>query len=333
MKKILLSLAIITNILGAIVNAQIYFFEADSQAYEEIPLFFPSISTPIYYRIPLDFEFSFNDHLTDTLYFSGFYPHLENMGDTMMNIIGYSTPLSLARQLTFAFHPYKYDINGYTNDADINYITEGSAGNRIFKLQYKNIKNDADTNWPFIDYANVQLWLYEGTNNIEYRYGPSSWTQGGSPSPISLREFASFSTSELEIVSPEFDVHTFYGNPNNPTHLNYDDASLIPVTTWPSSGIVYRFIATPTGTSEKPKIHNFNLFPNPTSNNQAISLKSTEMLHYVNIQSIDGKILFEQNNIQSKTLEIPSQNWAKGVYVVQQTNTDGQSVSQKLIVE
>lgn len=333
MKKQALFLTFLSLICITTITAQVYRFEVDSQAYEEVPLYLPSVLTPLYYRTPIGFEFSFNGHITDTLYFPYFLPQLENMGDTMMRPAGYWDTIPLERKLTLAFHPYKDHINGYTSGADLYYRTEGPPGNQIFKLQYKNIYNMADTNWPFVDYANVQLWLYEGTNNIEYRYGPSSWTQGGFPRPISLREFYPFSTSELDIISPAFDVHTFYGNPNNPTHLNYDDASLTPVTTWPSSGIIYRFIATPTGISETTQINNRNLFPNPAFKGQAIFLKSIEMLNRVNIQSIDGKILFEQNNIQSNTLEIPSQNWAKGVYIVQQTNAQGQSFSEKLIID
>lgn len=54
----------------------------------------------------------------------------------------------------------------------IYYTTTGTAGNRIFKVEYRNVGRYLDNNGT--DSLNFQIWLYENNNAIEYRAGYSN---------------------------------------------------------------------------------------------------------------------------------------------------------------
>lgn len=77
--------------------------------------------------------------------------------------------------------PYEADMTdrGFNNSSaavsPISYLTTGVAGSRIGKIEFRNagFYNDITTN----DFINFQIWLYESTNIIEYRYGASNVTK------------------------------------------------------------------------------------------------------------------------------------------------------------
>lgn len=72
--------------------------------------------------------------------------------------------------------PYQADLTdrGYNTNqvavSPISYMTSGTAGSRICKIEFKNAGFYSDTTGA--DSTNFQVWLYEGTNVIEFRYGP-----------------------------------------------------------------------------------------------------------------------------------------------------------------
>jgi len=81
--------------------------------------------------------------------------------------------------------PYAMDLidRGYNTGtmlSPISYKTEGSAGSRIFKLEWKEAGSydEADslmtTNSEM--HISLQMWLYEGSNRIEFRFGANNIT-------------------------------------------------------------------------------------------------------------------------------------------------------------
>jgi len=79
--------------------------------------------------------------------------------------------------------PYAMDLcdRGYntaTMLSPISYKTEGNAGSRIFKLEWKEagsfdeVDSLATTN--SVMHISLQMWLYEGSNRIEFRYGANN---------------------------------------------------------------------------------------------------------------------------------------------------------------
>ena len=59
--------------------------------------------------------------------------------------------------------------------SDIRYTTTGTAGSRIFKMEIYNagFEEEFFINGELKDSISIQLWLYEGSNITEFRYGPS----------------------------------------------------------------------------------------------------------------------------------------------------------------
>lgn len=131
---------------------------------------------------PIGFNFKFlnNTNSSDSILFStwGFLAFRNEyfpspliwMGRSMVPFAGDLREKSLAQ--------------GGAPESDISYQTTGTAGSRIFKLQCKNIGFYDDTTGT--DSLNFQVWLYEGSNVIEYHYGPSQlddnawyWQDGG----------------------------------------------------------------------------------------------------------------------------------------------------------
>src|SRR5690554_3361506 len=57
------------------------------------------------------------------------------------------------------------------SQSNISYKVEGDSGSQILKIEWNNVGfwDDMTGN----DFMNFQVWLYEGSNSIEYRYGSS----------------------------------------------------------------------------------------------------------------------------------------------------------------
>ena len=57
-----------------------------------------------------------------------------------------------------------------TPQSSVSYKTEGIAGSRICKIQFKNAGFYGDSTMQ--DYVNFQIWLHEANDIIEFHYGP-----------------------------------------------------------------------------------------------------------------------------------------------------------------
>ena len=67
------------------------------------------------------------------------------------------------------------ELEGDESLSPISYKVEGSAGNHILKVEWKNAGsyNELDENGTLDMFVNFQLWLFEGSNKIEFHIGPS----------------------------------------------------------------------------------------------------------------------------------------------------------------
>jgi hypothetical protein len=120
------------------------------------------------YTVPIGFPFTLNGHdLT----------HLSFFGFGFLLAAPTSNP-----DIQVGVFPFEADLidRGALEEIEslspIGYQLEGAPGSRIFKLEIKNAGSyyelaDNDESTMFI---NLQLWLYEGSNKVEFRYGPMS---------------------------------------------------------------------------------------------------------------------------------------------------------------
>ena len=142
----------------------------------------------------------------------------------------------------FPFEADLMDRGGLDDDevslSPISYVVEGVPGNRIFKLEFKN----AGSYFEMLQYNTLdmfisfQMWLYEGTNTIQFRYGPSSiddpdvFYDGYTGAFIGAIKYDEFD----DVLS---DVHWLTGNPSNPFLSSNDGPE--PLNGTPPNGTVY----------------------------------------------------------------------------------------------
>lgn len=253
----------------------------------------------------------------------GFQFQIANYSINSINVVedGYGGVLSNIQSLdtgTGAFIvPVFQDIvdlgfTGGTSLSNISYKVEGTNGARIFKLEYNNVGFlDDDTTSDFINY---QVWLYESTNVIEFRYGPS---QINNPvgsfedlSGLGIGLFPSLMTETGTVLST---CYTLSGDPENPMVTAIEPGQEIDEFSLngnPNTGIVYRFTPGILNTQAF-ETTNFKIYPNPVKD--VFSIQTKEPINRMFITNTLGVNVFTRDarfdNINIS--ELPS-----GVYFI-----------------
>lgn len=196
--------------------------------------------------------------------------------------------------------------------SDISYKTEGVVGSRIFKLEWKNVGffQEIFVDGISSDFMNCQLWLYEGSNIIEYHYGPSSISN---PSQsfngnvgIGVGVFTKYNISTEALVENSYILS---GDPSSPT-LNYS-TQINYIAGVPNNGTVYRFTPKNLAVNDVHNIKNFEIFPTVTKDYINIKTASNEKIVFLQIFDNQGRLIKIYNNASNK---INVQNLNSGVY-------------------
>ena len=110
-------------------------------------------------------------------------------GDTLLNAVPVNNLRSTTRNI---LAPLWDDLAVTSSETDIKYKVTGSAPNRIFTVEWKNVY----WNFASFDYnANFQVVLYENSNIIEFRYGSFPNTPISPSATIGLNENTKIVTS------------------------------------------------------------------------------------------------------------------------------------------
>jgi hypothetical protein len=184
-------------------------------------------------------------------------------------------PESVIAASVFAANLIDKDVNTDENSL-LRYVVDGNAGNRILKIEYNNL--GLATGAPE-DYVNFQVWLYEGSNSIEYRYGPMQINDPGAA-------FGGVGGIVAGLAELEFNNETFSGlllknDPTEPDTVLLQNAEQLfglNLQGFPEEGTLYRFCpqgvncaGAATATLEAGLVgKSVQLFPNPA--NQYCSL-------------------------------------------------------------
>ena len=113
--------------------------------------------------LPFTFNYGGNSFTTFKISSNGWM----QLGATSTATTNY-TPLSGTENNVIV--PFSRDLNGTLTTGTTYYVqTVGSAPNRITKVQWTAVKSFSSTVNP--ETANFQVWLYEGSNIVELRYG------------------------------------------------------------------------------------------------------------------------------------------------------------------
>lgn len=313
--------------MGVFMNAQsVYEFHTENIPYQNLvgstSLNNGNVWDDPAYAIPVGFEFHISTHTFSTIYIVEW-----NIGAVLS-----SRPDDNGVQPLFI--PVGQDIIdlGFgtgTSQSNISYITEGAAGSQILKIEWKNVGFVDDGTES--DFMNFQMWLYEGTDIIEYRYGPneinnpSGSFEGGTGLYVGLATSINMENGELED-----NAYVVKGNPENPTLIIIEPGIPDPrledaLDGMVSDGTVYRFGPQQLSTDDFTKF-DFQIYPNPTSD-------------YLNIktQSIDYNFsiynsLGQKMNVSSVENKIDVSNLSTGIYFIK-IETQTTSATKRFIIQ
>ncbi len=210
----------------------------------------------------------------------------------------------------------------------ISHKVEGTTGNRIFKLEYKNAgfyEELYSGNGNSTQFINMQLWIYETSGDIEYHFGPSNVTQ-----PFLVYD----SIGAIHGLVPDVDLITgsaslnsifLEGSANNP--IPFKDSTLRVVNGTPSNGTVYRFInGGNVSLNELTKTNqlSFSVFPNPTTDYISIDLALNDLVStIVSIYDINGKFV----SIKGFEKTINISDLEAGTYFLEIITKDGRGIA------
>ena len=229
-------------------------------------------------------------------------------------------------------------LNGGSGTSPVSYVTTGAVGSRICKVEFKNAGFYEDA--TATDYANFQLWLYETSNRIEFRYGPSLITDiqtdflGDDGTRIGLVYKAT-----LDINTPDYIVDTCSYVQGNATTANdvysttstsYFDVNAFAFTGVPDSGQVFQYA--PAGISSGVDEINkafaaVSVFP--THFSDAIIMTHDNQLLSAELRDLNGRTLVSETNAASlhklHVGQLPA-----GIYMLTLTNKNHQQKTYKL---
>ncbi len=200
--------------------------------------------------------------------------------------------------------------------SSINIQFDSLINQKIFKIEYKNVgfMKSKDTS----DYANFQVWLYEGTNEIEIRYGKikadtSAWLQ-------SIGPYVGIGKDEQKTLA------LLGGNPNNPKYLIHRDTFLLD---FPKENTIYQFKPIKNKIQEVDFINSIQIYPNPCLSSINIEFNSNEAKK-VEIWDLDGQFL-KSIELEGYKSEIDLSDLNSGIYLVS-INLDEQKVFRKIVL-
>lgn len=203
----------------------------------------------------------------------------------------------------------------------IGYEITGSAGARIAKIEWRNAGFYNDPN-NYADFVNFQAWIYEGTGDVEFRYGSSQV----SPESYDGVSGPTVGIAPLDLVNFDFLSGYFLtGDSTAATLVN----SYSMLTGTPTDGTVFRFANNVTvGVNEIGAI-SVSVYPNPATGVVNISFEAEENTT-VAVTDLTGHVLIEEQvNTGAVKLKMDISALAGGMYLV---TINGNPTGDKLIV-
>ncbi|RYE16239.1 MAG: T9SS type A sorting domain-containing protein [Sphingobacteriales bacterium] len=277
--------------------------------------------TMVNFSLPINFQYQgepVTQWTMDT--YGGLYPNELDLG--------------LGAPFIFGIHTDYEDVVGAT----ISYQVSGNTGSRIAKVEYKNV---GFWGGGTTDFANFQIWLYEGSNKIEYHVGPNDVTPGTFDYPEGDGDAL---VVGLLYEAGVLDTVMFHGVQLMDNGQHSDTAVLTDPTgpgdaeellllygqTYPVNGSVFTF-EVPSGVSAIAKIPKqvSNIYPNPATDRLTVQLKEAKG-GQLNVYSITGKKLLSQP-VTGTTNQVSLTGLSKGVYLLQYSTAAGQRETYRFI--
>lgn len=206
--------------------------------------------------------------------------------------------------------------------SQILFQTTGTPGSQIFKLEYRNVgfANEWFLDTPSQDmFANMQVWIYEGSGCIEFRYGESSITdedlvfdgEGGASAGLSRN------------LSSQFDGDTVLyailtiGDAQNPEVFEGENTTAEPALAagFPGNGLVYTFCPEiDVNTNNLDTALDWEVYPNPTVDFLTVKLNDLVSANY-SLISMNGQKV-RSGKLTDGQQKVDVQDLAAGIYTL-----------------
>lgn len=267
------------------------------------------------FTFPMPFVMRIQGQLIDTLM-------LDGLGGSLVG-------LSNGNPIFGVMSPFETDLidRGYDSTislSPLSYKVDGAAGNRILKIEWKEVgsygeySNSGGILNMFISF---QAWVYEGSNIIEYRYGPNTITDlatfyEGDPGPLVGTALTDGNASVV--------ANLISGTVANPTF----GLSLLPLFGTPANGTLYRL--TPIGSSSWVNENQLGTllkaWPNPVTDVLTVELKN-EQQALIALYNLQGQKVKQQLLTESRS-SLDFSDLPAGAYLIRM---EGQAGSMRII--
>lgn len=204
----------------------------------------------------------------------------------------------------FAYDPF-YLLKGFVpkdTTTSLSAVTDITGSDTIVKIQWKNVTTAAQ---PSTDIFNFQLWMYTNSRAIEFRYGPSSFSNNTDTVQITTV----FLSADFQ---NDYETHQLTGSSTSVID-DFDSLNVKPYFGAVANGTIFRF--TPVATNiQSSHTGNISIFPNPVKDilNVKLKEKATYTLKNVMGSVILNGVFYNDNKLDLSSL--PS-----GAYFLQTT--------------
>ncbi|UPT66844.1 MAG: T9SS type A sorting domain-containing protein [Sphingobacteriales bacterium JAD_PAG50586_3] len=331
-KHILLTTAAMATLFATTTKAQ-YTFSTFSSPYENLSNstnLFPT--TPNwddeFLKIGVPFPVKVNGENYDsvmvesngTLFFFNNFLDLNNIEsetDTLMAVM----PLG-----EYVSQNGATDLIARFDNSPISSKIEGTAPNRILKVEWRDAGFYSDTSNAQELYINLQAWYYEADGVFEFRYGARNFQ------PYVLNGFSGpvFGIAPL-ILSPVFDFATVgdiyvEGNAVAPAAAN----AYTTFTGLPNANQVFRFAPLGTAIAEDNALQ-FGLYPNPSTGLLFINPADANA-YTIELFDQTGKAVVTQANLKGQQT-VSLDGLANGLYMARITANGKQTTKRVLLAK
>lgn len=203
-------------------------------------------------------------------------------------------------------------VDSIDNTTALSYVVEGNPGNKILKVQWKNL---ALSSGQPGNYVNYQIWLHQSTGIFEIFYGPSSANNSSGYTTTNGPNIGMFYAPQS--FAKMYEKIWVNGAPGSYTIDSARTVSFKAVSGIPPNGTVLRYV--PKKVAANISILNvadIKVFPNPADEHINIELKQRlSGPSIVVLSDMSGRIVKEHTiDNDTKLLSIPLQDVANGIY-------------------
>ena len=272
---------------------------------------------------PLGFNFQLWSQNTASIFWYGEL--------TAFNVAGLPGATTSPLILTYGTDLIDRGSGSGTSVSPISYKTEGAPGSRVFKMEWENAGFFDDESGTA--FTNLQVWLYEGSNDIELRFGPTQIND--------QQVFADFSGPMIGFMDQYNFANDVFQNLYYLTgpidHPSIQSINMINIDTLyntlneaPDSGLVYRFSQVVAVEDPAKPAHIVQVYPSPVQDILTIKMEDQpETQGLYTITDPSGRAL-RSGNITTEQTQVNVSGLPGGMYFVQVVSRAGIAETRKV---